>query len=185
MCGEHSADAPRIAHQVGKVYRNGACGTSLIAALSRGRGSNQLENSRKGEARALIADPSGKLHPHRGPWLDSAAKHRFGAAGADTQQENMVHKVANKVTWLLLGLPTYAVCFRECVLADEVALFIVLVEDIQHAPRVLHHRRARSDYTWQRDRTPGPSVLPYPACSSSVRPGPAAVVPAILRPGNP
>src|SRR6266700_2774645 len=112
MCGEHSADAPRIAHQVGKVYSNGACGTSLIAV------------------------PPGKLHPHRGPWLDGAAKHRFGAAGADTQQENMVHKVANKVTWLLLGLPSYAVCFCECVLADEVALLIVLVEDIQHVPRV-------------------------------------------------
>src|SRR5947209_2025960 len=52
----------------------------------------------------------------------------------------MPYQVANKVARCLLGLPSYAVCFRQRVLTDEVALLIILVKNFHHMLRVFFCR---------------------------------------------
>src|SRR5947199_4168423 len=135
MGREGPADAPRIAHQVCKEQSDGTRGTSLMVFLR--TWPDNIEYRGKGEARALIAEPPGELHPHSGPRLNCAAQHRFGAARTDRHQENMPYQVANKVARCLLGLPSHAVCFRQRVLTDEVALLIVLVKHFHQALGVL------------------------------------------------
>ena len=165
MGREGPANAPRIAHQVCEEQSDGARGTSLIVVLR--TWPDDIEYRGKGEARALIADPPGELHPHCGPRLNCAAQHRFGAARTDRHQENMPYQVANKVARCLLGLPSHAVCLRQCVLTDEVALLIVLVKNFHHALRVFFRRLAipgegefsPGNDTQRRNRCHGPPEL--------------------------
>ena len=56
---------------------------------------------------------------------------------ADEQQEDTTYKVAQEVAGVLFVLSAYAIGLCESRLPDEVALLIVLREDIQNALRVL------------------------------------------------
>src|SRR5260370_1873130 len=56
---------------------------------------------------------------------------------ADEQQEDTSYKIAQEIAGVFFVLSAYAIGLFESRLPDEVALLIVLCEDIQNALRVL------------------------------------------------
>src|SRR5216683_7293776 len=100
------------------------------------RFTQEIQNSVKGVTRAHKIDAARMLYADARARLDAQAEHRLATVRTNLNQQDLAYEVAQEVAWLLFALPAHTVQIFERLLANKVALLVILIQDTQNLRRL-------------------------------------------------